>query len=186
MQHMADDAWIVIAITREAILRDEALRVRRLLDAGIVDRVHLRHPAASNADIARLLRDIGTDYWSRLSIHSHAEVVAESAGVGLHLGGSCRRYVGERPAVLSRSMHSLDELAEADDYDYVTLSPIYDSISKTGYKSAFSLDANLSQAIVGHRVVALGGVTPSRFDELKDIGFMGAAMLGWIWDNDKI
>ncbi len=66
------------------------------------------------------------------------------------------------------------------------LSPIYDSLSKAGYRAAFTA-ATLRQAAVegtiGPRVVALGGVTPARIPELSDLGFGGAAFLGYIWGD---
>ena len=68
--------------------------------------------------------------------------------------------------------------------NYVFLSPIFDSISKQGYRSAFD-DATLKKAsaegIIGQKVVALGGVTRERVALLEKYGFGGAAMLGDIW-----
>ena len=74
----------------------------------------------------------------------------------------------------------MEELEFASDYDYVTLSPIFDSISKQGYKSAFKL-MELKNKIKGKKVVALGGVTPDKFSYLKSIGFKGAALLGYFF-----
>ena len=39
----------------------------------------------------------------------------------------------------------------------------------------------LPAALAGKRVVALGGVTPEAFPALREAGFIGAAMLGWLW-----
>lgn len=67
-------------------------------------------------------------------------------------------------------------------YDYLTLSPIYDSISKEGYKSSFErkdLENEIRNLPID--VIALGGVTPDKFEELKAIGFAGAAMLGYFF-----
>ena len=83
--------------------------------------------------------------------------------------------------LVSRSCHSLDEVAACQDADYLFLSPIFDSISKSGYRSAFT-DAQLRSAseIDGH-VYALGGVRPENFPLLKEYGFGGAALLGHVW-----
>ena len=90
---------------------------------------------------------------------------------------------------LSRSLHSIDELTEADGNDYCTLSPIYDSISKAGYRSNFSADA-LRQALTDRRikvpVIALGGVTPEKLGELQQLGFAGAAFLGYLFADVDI
>ena len=70
--------------------------------------------------------------------------------------------------------------------DYVFISPIYDSISKHGYHSAFSdevLRQASAQGIIDHKVVALGGVTRQRIPQLEKYGFGGAAMLGEMWKD---
>ena len=79
--------------------------------------------------------------------------------------------------LVSRSCHSLDELtAEAN---YLFLSPIFDSISKPGYRAAFS--AEELRGKVDGRVFALGGVTFEQLPYIQELGFGGAAMLGAAW-----
>lgn len=63
------------------------------------------------------------------------------------------------------------------------LSPIFDSISKHGYGSAFShetLRKAAAEGIIDEKVVALGGVTPENAGWLEKLGFGGAAMLGCV------
>ena len=176
--------FVTVAITPPEPLDDEPRRIAQLLDAG-VDRVHIRHPRISREEMSSILATISPSYRSHISIHDHISIALEFEGVGVHLGSRNPEWTHDvRPPKLSRSMHSIAELANAGEYDYVTLSPIYDSISKQGYSSAFALGSSLGEAISGHNVVALGGVTPEKFDELKQCGFVGAAMLGWVWQND--
>ena len=68
--------------------------------------------------------------------------------------------------------------------DYLFLSPIFDSISKEGYRSAFTpavLREAAARGLLGERVAALGGVRPELLPTLRDLGFGGAALLGCIW-----
>ena len=69
---------------------------------------------------------------------------------------------------------------------YVFLSPIFDSISKKGYKHSFS-NKDLEEAgingIINERVVALGGVTPEYIPQLRAWNFGGAAFLGDVWNR---
>ena len=68
-----------------------------------------------------------------------------------------------------------------NDYDYVFLSPIFDSISKVGYNSAFTEDMLRDASVKGiidEKVVALGGVTFEKISYLKELNFGGAAMMG--------
>lgn len=59
--------------------------------------------------------------------------------------------------------------------DYITLSPVFDSISKPGYTSV-----EFGPLPSGVTVIGLGGVTTDRAVQLKARGFAGAAMLGAI------
>ena len=85
---------------------------------------------------------------------------------------------------VSRSCHSLEEVKQYKNAcDYVFLSPIFDSVSKQGYVSAFAYET-LKQAsgdgIIDGKVVALGGVTPDKISRLRSLNFGGAAMLGCV------
>ena len=83
----------------------------------------------------------------------------------------------------SRSCHSVAELSDNSDvFCYQTLSPVFDSISKQNYHSRFNA-AELKGKISDLNVIALGGVMPQHFRELKRAGFIGAAMLGYVWQN---
>lgn len=84
---------------------------------------------------------------------------------------------------MTRSCHSLAELHDCDEYVYSTLSPIFPSISKPGYKADFQL-VNLPNTIRECNVVALGGVTPDKTPMLQALGFEGAAYLGYVWQSD--
>ena len=73
------------------------------------------------------------------------------------------------------------------EYDYLFLSPIFDSISKVGYLSGFSERELLSASesgIIDKQVIALGGVTFERIHYLKMLNFGGVAMIGAIYNMD--
>ena len=72
--------------------------------------------------------------------------------------------------------------------DYVFLSPIYDSISKEGYSSAYPFDTlqKAQQAgIIDSKVIALGGISLEHLPEIASLGFGGAALLGDIWQQKE-
>ncbi|MDE6294558.1 MAG: thiamine phosphate synthase, partial [Muribaculaceae bacterium] len=130
---------------------------------------------------------------SGITLHEHYELIMESGIGGVHINSrtpdfwlrdfeeKCRLPKSGTGIRISKSFHSLNELAASClPLDYATLSPIYDSISKTGYKSHFQNKSELSGAIgqSSFPIVALGGVTPDKFNELRALGFGGAAMLG--------
>ena len=67
------------------------------------------------------------------------------------------------------------------------MSPIYDSISKAGYKSGFSKEALMqasANGVIDEKVIALGGVTFDKIAVLKALNFGGVAMIGAIYNLD--
>ena len=75
------------------------------------------------------------------------------------------------------------KLFKKNKYEYVFLSPIFNSISKQNYNTKFTLH-ELHQAsdigLIDSKVIALGGITPDNIATTMQLGFGGAAVLGYI------
>lgn len=174
-----DSSFTVIAITSPGQSEGEGLRLAHILRAGEADIVHIRKPEWDEAMTADLLERIPPEFYPRIKIHDHFRLLDRFPLMGIHLN-SRNETPPDNARSVSRSLHSIEQLPLSTHYDYVTLSPIFDSISKAGYKSHFSL-TELKPLLKGRRVIALGGVTPEKFPALKEAGFSGAAMLGYFW-----
>ncbi|WP_304382356.1 thiamine phosphate synthase [uncultured Duncaniella sp.] len=175
------DRFIAIVITEPEFIDDEAVKIVKLLQSG-VDYVHIRKPGAELCDVVRLIEVIPADLRLRLKIHDNFELTKFYDLGGIQLNLRSPKYF---PSVrhVSRSCHSIEEVDKYyGECQYVTLSPIFDSISKKGYVSKFNLDG-IKSKIIGKNVIALGGVTPENLHEVKDVGFSGAAMLGCVWKD---
>lgn len=170
--------FLKIAFTLPVFVDSEASHIMRLLMSENFDLVHIRKPDASKDDLRELIDTVDSSLHPRLKIHSHFSLLEEFDLGGVHINS--RWPDAPDGAVISKSCHSLEELRHADCYAYVTLSPIFDSISKAGYHSRFDI-RTIAPFVRGKRVVALGGVTPDRLHELQSCGFYGAAMLGAAW-----
>lgn len=174
-----------IVITSPDFLPGEASLVEELFRHG-VDTLHLRKPSASEADCARLIESIPSEWRGRIVVHDHHSLCQRYGLQGIHLNSrNPSAPEGFRPATVSASCHSLAEAARRKaDCDYVFLSPVFDSISKRGYRSAYQ-PQELRQAaeagVIDHRVVALGGVSLDTIDQLRQWRFGGAAFLGDVW-----
>ena len=173
--------WLVI--TSPSFIPDEASFLHRLFVHG-VDIVHLRKPGATAEECARLLDDLTSDDRRRIVIHDFFELAEPYGLKGIHLNARRSTVPDGYEGHVSRSCHSLEEVKRYKDVcDYVFLSPIFDSVSKQGYASAFT-DETLKQAsedgVIDHKVIALGGVTPDKIDYLQQLNFGGAAMLGCV------
>lgn len=175
----------LIVITSPRFIAGEASLIASILNKGI-DTVHLRKPNSTTQECAQLLDRIPHNLHKQIVIHYHHELCMDYALGGIHISpchniGQVRRYRGS----VSRSCHNIDEIARfKHEYDYLFLSPIFNSISKQGYKQAFTFE-QLQEAsrkgIIDNKVIALGGVTAERIHLLKSIGFGGAALLGDVW-----
>ncbi|MBQ9077883.1 MAG: thiamine phosphate synthase [Muribaculaceae bacterium] len=168
-----------IAITPPEISTGEADYITVILDAGW-DYVHLRHPKASTSEVRRIIESIPQQHHRRLKLHGHFELINEFNLGGLHLNHRCPAPPALYSGALSKSCHSIEETADIGRYEYVTLSPIFDSISKTGYKAAFT-DRALTE-IPPSKVIALGGITPERLHDVMQYPFSGIAVLGYLFN----
>lgn len=176
----------IIVITLPDFIVGEAAVIERLLGHGVWA-VHLRKPQSDARDMARLIEEIQPAYRPKLVLHDHFELCATYGLKGVHLNRRNPIAPKGLQGSCSKSTHSMDELRAAKPLtDYAFLSPIFDSISKQGYRSAFS-EQQLRQAhnegIIDTRVMALGGVTMEKLPQVADYGFGGAAMLGDVWNH---
>ncbi len=172
----------VIVITLPTTEFCEAEKISTILRAG-VSRVHIRKPNWSAEEHRELIREIPSELRCRLTLHDHFELCEELGVGGVQINSRNSSAPSSFEGVVSRSCHSLKECANCQSEDYVTLSPIYDSISKEGYSSNFT-NEELLDAKLGERVVAMGGVTPHQIPQLHALGFGGVALLGYIWQGD--
>ncbi len=173
-----------IVITSPYEIENEANKIRMLLESG-VDRVHIRKPDSSPAEVKELIEQIPYPLRRKLTLHGHFHLLDEMDLGGVHLN-SRNPNAPKNALSISRSCHSVEEALgalDAEGCDYVTLSPIFDSISKEGYLSHFPMKET-GEMIRGRRVVALGGVTPDKLKMLQNAGFFGAALLGYVWEGD--
>ena len=106
---------------------------------------------------------------------------------GIHLNSRNSLPSSYSAGTVSRSCHSFAEVTEHKPIvDYLFLSPILDSISKTGYLSAFSEEDLIrasANGIIDYKVMALGGVTFESIPLLERLSFGGAVMLGDVWNR---
>lgn len=151
--------------------------------------VHIRKPESDEEEVERLLgrlKESGCDM-SRLTIH-YNEPLARRYGLGgVHLRGEEMEKGAGEGLRKSLSTHSWKEVQQyAGRVDYLFISPLFDSISKPGYRSG--LDPEETFFRLAHhdgRIVALGGVSADTITQVERLGFDGAAVLGAVWSVDE-
>ena len=187
----------LVLITSTTALPDEARLLTAVLDAG-PGTLHLRKPDWPAAQVESLIQALPGQLHARLVLHGHPELVRRYRLGGLHLTGRQRAATARRPPLLpgqtlSTSFHTLAEISRhRRRYDYVFLSPIFDSLSKPGYGSHFALpelrgflQRRAARAGYHAPVLALGGIAASNLALVRAAGFAGAAVLGAVWGSTE-
>lgn len=179
----------IIAITTPKVIDEDAYIIKSLLDKG-VDIVHLRKLESCIDDCRKLLSTLDAEYRASIVIHDYPELYSEFSLLGIHINRNITTLPEGYNGLKTRSCHSLEEIAHyKSDFDYLLLSPIFDSISKVGYRSTFNEDVlqrASTSGIIDSKVIALGGVTLDKISYLKGLNFGGAAMVGAIYNIDAL
>jgi thiamine-phosphate pyrophosphorylase len=185
----------LIVISSPDSVADEAAIMCEML-AGGLSRLHLRKPRFSQSQMADLIAQLPARYHAQLVLHSHPGLVAEMKLGGRHLTTSARNALTSRPKLtpdqtLSTSFHTLAEIRRhRRKYDYVFLSPIFNSLSKSAYPARFELSTVIEalrqlrlRGGYAPQVLALGGIETNKLTAVREAGFAGAAVLGAVWQS---
>lgn len=158
---------------------------------------HVRKPGFSEKKLTEYLRMIPKKYHNRVVIHSHFGLLGKFKLHGIHLGKDMRKNTFKNRLKLkwirlrhsnlsvSTSYHNLMSLLEDHRaFSYVFLSPIFEGISRQSHGGGFKAE-QLKKALrtTSHKVIGMGGIDADHIQEIKDIGFFGAAVLGAVWNS---
>jgi thiamine-phosphate pyrophosphorylase len=135
--------------------------------------------------LGRAVADVLADRATRLIVASDPVLARRLAAAGVHLaqadpGGDPSDH---RDLIVGRSCHDRAEVAGAvsEGADYVTVSPLFPSVSKPGHGPALGPDGAASLAPTGDDapvVYGLGGVTVDNAAGCRRAGLDGVAVMG--------
>ncbi len=176
----------LIVITTPTFFTEEDQILTALFEEGL-EYLHLRKPDTEAIYSERLLTLIPQQYHKRIIIHDHFYLTKEFNLMGIHLNHRNPEIPTGYKGNISCSCHSIEDVKRRKNpCDYVFLSPIFDSISKNNYNSAYTRTQLLQAAkagIIDRKVIALGGVNANNLLHVKELGFGGAAVLGDMWSR---
>ena len=179
----------IIAITTPKVGDNDAYLIKRLLEGGI-DIIHLRKPESDIHACRQLLKALTKEEREQIIVHDFPELYDEFSLKGIHINRNVSSLPNDYIGLRTRSCHSLEEVKRyKNEYDYLFLSPIFDSISKVGYRAGFrkeELQEASMKGIIDEKVVALGGVTFESIAYLKGLNFGGVAMIGGIYNMNGL
>lgn len=183
----------LIVISASEKRENEAHIITKLFENGL-ENFHLRKPKMSTRSLKELISEIPSQFHNRIIIHTHHKLARHFKLKGIHLTKTHlkRRFktrltmmmIGfKNPGIIkSRSFNKISSLFEEEiNYDYVFLSPVFDSLTSK-YQSGFTehtLRSSLEKT--KFNVIARGGIALSSIEKARDLGFKGVALYSFIW-----
>ena len=164
---------------------------------GGVTIVQLREKEASTGEfvaLARRLMSILKPLGIPLIINDRVDVALAVDADGVHIGQSDMAYADARrllgpDKIIGLSVESLEDLeaANALDVDYVGISPVYGTPTKTDTAEPFGLEG-LRKAVEMsvHPTVAIGGMNARTIGEVMEAGADGVAVVSAICSAEDI
>lgn len=177
----------LILLSAEDQFPHEIEMIARFFDLGL-SKLHLRKPNWSKEALRAWLNELPSVYHPKIVIHDHHSLIQEFSLAGLHFNTRNPYRKIDSSFTKSISLHSLEEVHNlAPDIDYAFLSPIFNSISKFGYKAAFD-EHSLAEVLKQTRkpIYALSGMNAKTIPKALAIGFSGIVVLGAIWNKSLI
>jgi thiamine-phosphate pyrophosphorylase len=193
----------LMIVSSPVSVKGEIKLINDLFNNGL-DVFHLRKPEWGIAECKEILNGIDMQYHNRIALHQHHELRFDYGIERLHFPEKQRKELFEHMTetkrltlagsyqgkILSTSVHVMEDVETLCDFDYTFFGPVFNSYSKPGYKGVSENGAGLKKDQYhlrkkNTRVIALGGIGLNTIGRMKRMGFDGAAMLGWIW-NDSL
>ena len=178
---------LILLSTPDFFVEEDTI-ISALFEEGL-DSFHLRKPNTEPIYSERLLTLFPQQWHNRIVVHDHFYLVDEFGLRGVHLSEKHNTLPQNYHGTCSRSCHSLEELQQRRDLDYVSLSPVFDSITYPNRHAAYTpeqLHDATRAGLIDRKVMAAGGVNSETLPRLSDYGFGGAVILGDLWTRFNI
>ncbi len=145
-------------------------------------------PSRAFLETARSMKAILSDWSVPLIINDQVDIALAAGADGVHLGqgdmpvSNARRILGAE-AVIGLSVETMDQAIEAEtrNVDYIGVSPIFATPTKTDTHAPWGLDGlrRLRQA-TNHILIAIGGIHPANAADVLKAGADGLAVVSAI------
>jgi thiamine-phosphate pyrophosphorylase len=178
--------------------KEEPIIATQMFENGL-QTYHLRKPGYSVKELIEYIKEIPEKYHGRIILHSDHHLANRFSFKGIHLNKSAKeKYLKtwiqlkllklKTPSLLvSTSYSSASKLFEEEKFtfDYVFLSPIYNNL--TGVFQSRIQESTLKSVMqrTQYKVVARGGISVDKVEQLKNIGFYGIAVHSTIWKREN-
>ncbi|MHC4320974.1 MAG: thiamine phosphate synthase [Planctomycetota bacterium] len=169
--------------------------VEQAIEGG-VGTIQLREKDLSTSDLyslAKEIREITKRQGANLIINDRVDIAIAVDADGVHLGWQSleidmvRRMIG-RDKVIGFSAHSLEEAERAENSgaDYITISPIFDTVNKDYFIKPLGVaEIGKAKEQINIPVIALGGINENNVNSVLKNGADGIAVISAILLSDS-
>lgn len=178
-----------IVVSAPSCFKQEAGLINQLFEAGLTV-LHLRKPGLDRVAYKKLIGAVDPVHHPKLAIHQFHELREDYEIGRLHFPEQHRRAgVLECSSFLntsfvwSTSIHELSELAGLPGFSYTFFGPVFNSLSKPGYRSVIESGFRWKVRDQHPKLIALGGVDHINLPQVRRMGFDGVAVLGALWNE---
>lgn len=185
------DLSLYLVTDRELSLgRDIEWIVREAVEGGVT-MVQLREKECSTAEfveLAKRLKAALREYNIALVANDRVDIALAADLDGVHIGQSdmsyedARRLLGE-DRIIGLSVESMEQVREANmlDVDYIGISPIFSTATKSDIAEPFGLEGcREAVELSRHRTVAIGGLNRATIPSAMEQGIEGVAVVSAI------
>ncbi len=159
---------------------------------------HLRKTKFSTRELRNFIAEIPEKYHNRIVIHTHHELAMKFNLKGVYVSRSHkkRKYrtwlrmqwfkLKKRKLQVSAAVRSIESLLDYNSkYDYVLLSPVFDSLSGN-FQAGFT-EHDLKNALKNtkYNAFARGGISIDNIQKAYELGFKGVVFYSGIWKTSN-
>jgi thiamine-phosphate pyrophosphorylase len=168
--------------------------ISQAIDGG-VETVQLREKDLSSVELyvlASEIREITMEKGANLIINDRVDIALAVDADGVHLGwkslgiGLVRKMIGHEK-LIGFSAHNLQEAKKAEDSgaDYVTISPIFDTVYKDYFVEPLGTEKiGKIKEEIDIPVIALGGINENNVNGVLENGAYGIAVISAILQSE--
>lgn len=181
----------IIVISHHDKIQNEIEAVEQLNKEGLSS-FHLRKKTWFKAALENWIQKIDKNFYDKLVLHSHPQLVFDYNLKGFHFNSSypyqqkLAQQLEEARKTISIASHSICDMGEYElDVDYQLVSPVFPSISKPTITKTMN-HKKLKEYLLlkpKSKFMALGGIDDRTIQRAKNLGFDGAATLGYLWNE---
>lgn len=180
----------MIVITNPGPVENEIQTIHALFEHGL-ELLHVRKPDFSKEATHSFLGKVSVEFRDRLVLHQFHSLAPDFGITRLHFTEQARKNLDNLEMYkyfhLSVSTHHIEDFNTlSPEVEYAFLSPVFESISKTGHAPTEDLlEAIQKRSNFNTRLIALGGMAADNIQLALEKGFDDVALLGAIWNSSQ-